>query len=65
MLGFVDKRDSQINLYLIQNRISSPDATLNHAAMKKGPPGPSEKKAVVLIWIGTAIFLIGVIWLSH
>ena len=31
MLGFVDKRDSQINWCLIQNRISSPDATLNQS----------------------------------
>jgi hypothetical protein len=32
MLGFVDKRDSQINGCLIQNRISSPDATLNQTS---------------------------------
>jgi hypothetical protein len=28
MLSFVDKRDSQINRCLIQNRISSPEATI-------------------------------------
>jgi hypothetical protein len=28
MLGFVDKKDSQINWCLIQNRISSPEATI-------------------------------------
>ena len=42
MLGFVDKRDSQINWCLIQNRISSPDATLNQT-----PPdhaGPARKR---------------------
>jgi hypothetical protein len=35
MLGFVDKRDSQINWRLIQNRISSPDGTLNQNAAWK------------------------------
>ena len=35
MLGFVDKRDSQINWCLIQNRISSPDATLNQTPLWK------------------------------
>jgi len=34
------------------------------SGMKKGPD-PAEKKAVVLIWIDTAGFLVGVIWLSH
>jgi hypothetical protein len=33
MLGFVDKRDSQINWCLIQNRISSPEATLNQTPL--------------------------------
>ena len=32
-LGPVDKRDSQINWCLIQNRISSPDATLNQTPL--------------------------------
>jgi hypothetical protein len=32
--------------------------------MKKRPD-PAEKKAARLIGIGTAIFLVGVIWLSH
>jgi hypothetical protein len=33
MLGFVDKRDSQINWCLIQNRISFPDATLSQTPL--------------------------------
>ena len=33
MLGFVDKRESQINSCLIQNRISYPDATLNQTPL--------------------------------
>jgi hypothetical protein len=34
------------------------------AAMKRGPAA-AEKKAVTLIWIGTAIFLIGIFCLHH
>jgi hypothetical protein len=33
MLGFVDKGDSQINWCLIQNRISSPEATLSQTPL--------------------------------
>jgi hypothetical protein len=33
MLGFVDKRDSQINWCLIQNRISAPEATIGEVLL--------------------------------